>query len=110
MFAKTSSSGFTRYFALRLNSADSSALFEYRPEGLNTGFQSILISGLSLGSEGYHHLAVTVYDRSLLVYRDGVLHTHANLIGSLEDGPGTLYLGGIPDISSDFFSGTCLAH
>ena len=105
MFAKTSTSGLTRYFTLRLNSVDNSALFEYRPEGLNTGFQTVLITDLSLGAEGYRHLVVTVYDSSLLVYLNGVLHTHANLIGSLEDGPGTLYLGGIPGTSSEYFSG-----
>ena len=108
VFAKTSSSGLTRYYGLRISSSDDTALFEYRPEGLSGGFRTAVITDLSLSGDQLHHLAVTVYDRSVLVYINGGLHAHVTLTGSLEDGPGTMYLGGIPG-TSNFFSGEIMS-
>ena len=104
MFAKTTTSGVTRFYTLRLNLAGGTALFEYRPEGLDVGFRTASIPGFALVDGQFHHLAVSVYDSTLLVYLDGRLHYQTMLTGAVEDGQGVLHLGGLP-AGNAFFSG-----
>lgn len=109
VFAKTTSSGLTRFYALRLNSAEGTALFEYRPEGLNGGFRTTSIPGLTVADGQFHHLAVSVYDNGLSVYLDGQLHHQTTLTGALEDGQGIVSIGGLP-AGSNFFSGVWMRY
>ena len=104
VFAKSTTSGLTRFYTLRVNAAEGTALFEYRPEGLDIGFRTASIPGLALADGQFHHLVVSVYGRTLLVYLDGRLLHQAVLTGVVEDGQGTLHLGGLPGGNS-YFSG-----
>lgn len=104
VFAKSTASGLTRFYALRVNSADNTAVFEYRPEGLDEGFRTLAIPGLNLTGDDYHHLGISVYGTALWVYLNGRLHHQTTLTGALEDGVGVISLGGIPT-GNAFYSG-----
>ena len=104
VFAKSTTNGVTRFYALKLSSDDSTALFEYRPEGLDAGFRTVLIPDVNLADGGAHTLLVSVYGSALFLFVDGSLHHQSLLVGPVEDGPGSLLLGTVLG-SSAFFSG-----
>ena len=94
MFAKTTVSGITSFYALYLNSEGQSATFEYRHEGLEEGFRTVFLTEVNLADGRFHHIAVSVYGRGFALYVDGQLHGGPRmLIASLEDGVGVFFLG-----------------
>ncbi len=94
VFAKTTLTGLTTFYALYLNSSEQRASFEYRPEGLDQGSRTLILNGVSVDDGNFHHFAITVYGMDFALYVDGVVHgSHVSLIGTLEDGPGTLNIG-----------------
>lgn len=93
LFAKTTATGLTTFYALYLNSLDQAITFEYRPEGLDEGSRSLLLQNVSL-TDGLHHLAVSVFEDSMALYLDGRLYqSRMPLLRVLEDGPGTVMIG-----------------
>ena len=94
VFAKTTVSGLTTFYALYLNSTEQRAYFEYRPEGLDQGSRTLILDGVDFADGNFHHFAVTVYGADFALYVDGRLHrSRMSLIGALEDGPGILFIG-----------------
>ena len=93
MFAKTTPSGLTSFYALFLDSTEQSAFFEYRPEGLDEGFRTLLLERVNLSDGQLHHIAMTVFGNSFSFFVDGELHSTLSLIAALEDGPGEVFLG-----------------
>lgn len=94
VFAKTTVTGLTTFYGLRLSSTQQRAFFEYRPEGLEQGSRTLTLDGINLADGELHHLAVTVYGRDFALFLDGRLHqSPIRLVGVLEDGPGILYIG-----------------
>lgn len=93
LFAKTTATGLTTFYALFLNSIDQTAIFEYHPEGLDEGSRSLVLPDVSV-TDGLHHIAVSVFEDSVALYLDGRLHrTRMSLLRVLEDGPGTVMIG-----------------
>ena len=95
MFAKTSLSGLTIFYALFLNSSSRTARFEYHPEGLDRGFRSLEFQNVDYADNTLHHFAISVFGRSVALFMDGVLHNNQRrtLVATLEDGPGTILVG-----------------
>lgn len=94
VFAKTTLSGLTTFYGLRLNSTEGRAYFEYHPEGLEQGSRTLTLDGVNLADGEFHHFAVTVYGMTFALFLDGRLHqSRRSLIGTLEDGPGVLHIG-----------------
>ena len=94
VFAKTTQSGLTSFYALYLDSEVQSAVFEYRHEGLEQGFRTIPLSEINVADGRFHHIATSVYGNAFALYIDGQLHgSPPMLIATLEDGSGVLYLG-----------------
>lgn len=93
VFAKTTISGLTTFYALFLNSTEQRAYFEYRPEGLDQGFRTLVLEGVNFADGNFHHFAITVYGMDFAFFVDGRLHGARSLVGTLEDGPGVLYVG-----------------
>lgn len=95
VFAKTTLTGRTIFYALFLNSWDRTAYFQYRPEGLEQGFRTILLQDIELTDGLFHHIAVSIFGNSLGLYIDGRLHKsqRQTLQGTLEDGTGILLIG-----------------
>ena len=94
VFAKTTVSGLTTFYALFLNSTERRAYFEYRPEGLDQGSRTLVLDDIDFADGSFHHFAVTVYGANFALYVDGRLHrSRTVLIAPLEDGPGVLFLG-----------------
>lgn len=104
MFSKTTGSGITSFYSLFLNPLDQIALFEYRHEGLDEGFRTVLLPQVDIADGQFHHLTVSVYGSSLALFIDGQLHLdqHMQLIAALEDGPGVFFLGRKQGDSSRF--------
>ncbi len=93
IFAKTTTTGLTTFYALFLNSLERTATFEYRPEGLDEGSRSLVLQDVSV-TDGLHHIAISVYEDSVALYLDGRLHrARMPLLRVLEDGPGTVVIG-----------------
>lgn len=93
LFAKTTVSGLTTFYALFLNSIDQTATFEYHPEGLDEGSRSLVLQDVNV-TDGLHHISVSVFEDSVALYLDGRLHrTRMSLLRVLEDGPGTVMIG-----------------
>lgn len=104
-FAKATASGVTRFYALKLSSeGDSTALFEYRPEGLDAGFRTVAIPDVGVADGNTHNLLVSVYGNAFFLFLDGKLHFQSFLVGPVEDGPGSLLVGTVSG-SLTFFSG-----
>lgn len=94
IFAKTTLTGFTTFYALLLNSSEGRVYFEYHPEGLSEGFRTLVVDGVDISDGTFHHFAVSVYGVSFALYLDGRVHNSRDtLLNTLEDGPGILYLG-----------------
>ena len=93
LFAKTTQTGLTTFYALRLSSNEQAIYFDYRPEGLDEGFRTLSITGIDLSDGQLHHIAVSVFGANLALFVDGQLYTTQSLIAALEDGPGVLFLG-----------------
>lgn len=95
VFAKTSLSGLTIFYALFLNSSARTARFEYHPEGLDSGFRSLEFQNVQLDDAALHHFAISVFGSSIALFIDGVLHNgqRRTLVATLEDGPGVTFLG-----------------
>jgi len=94
VFAKTTQSGLTSFYALYLDSEEQSAEFEYRHEGLEQGFRTIPLREVNVADGRFHHIATSVYGNAFALYIDGQLHgSPPMLIATLEDGSGVLYLG-----------------
>ena len=95
VFAKTSLSGLTVFYALFLNSSARTARFEYHPEGLDSGFRSLEFRNVNFTDATLHHFAVSVFGSSVALFVDGVLHNsqRRTLVATLEDGPGTTLVG-----------------
>ena len=104
LFAKSTTNGVTRFYALKLSSEDDTALFEYRPEGLDEGFRTVLVPDVDFADGVTHTLLVSVYGNAFFLFVDGNLHFQSLLVGPVEDGPGSLLLGTVSG-SSVFFSG-----
>ena len=103
VFAKTTPSGLTTFYGLRLNSTEGRAYFDYRPEGLEQGSRTLTLEGVNLADGEFHHFAVTVYGRDFALFLDGRLHQgRVSLIGTLEDGPGIFHIGRRPNDPSRF--------
>ena len=102
MFAKSTTNGVTRFYALKLSSDDNTGLFEYRPEGLDAGFRTVLIPDLNVADGDSHTLLVSVYGNALFLFVDGNLHFQSELVGPVEDGPGSLLLGAALGSSASF--------
>lgn len=108
IFAKTTESGLTSFYALYLDSIAQTALFEYRHEGLDEGFRVLTITGVALGDGTSHHLALLVFGDRLVLFVDGHVHREETLIAALEDGPGELFLGQRRDSSLRYEGMYCL--
>lgn len=94
VFAKTTASGLTTFYALYLQSSEQRARFEYRPEGLDQGSRTLTLDDVNLADGDFHHFAITVYGMDFALFVDGRLHrSRVSLIGTLEDGPGILHVG-----------------
>ena len=94
IFAKTTVTGLTTFYALYLNSSEQRAYFEYRPEGLDQGSRTLILDGVNVADGNFHHFAVIVYGMDFAFFMDGHLHrSRERLIGALEDGTGVLYIG-----------------
>lgn len=93
LFAKTTQTGLTSFYTLRLNSDEQTIYFDYRPEGLDEGFRTLALSGIDLSDGSFHHIAVSVFGADFALFVDGQLLESQSLIATLEDGPGVLYLG-----------------
>ena len=105
IFAKSAGEGTTRFYALHLNSVSQTAKFEYRPEGLDSGFRTVMFSDIDIADGLFHHIAVTVYGDYFLFYLDGAVAYQTILSGVVEDGPGKLCFGKLPN-NDDFFEGS----
>ena len=94
VFAKTTRSGLTSFYALYLNTTQQTAYFEYRHESLDEGFRTISLPQVNLADGQFHHIAVAVFGNDFALYIDGRLRSpRRTLIAALEDGPGILFLG-----------------
>ena len=94
VFAKTTESGITRFYALFIESAQNTARFEYRPEGLDEGFRTLSLQDVNVADGEFHHIGVSVFGDTFALFIDGKLHSsRQRLIAALEDGPGMLFLG-----------------
>ena len=94
VFAKTTQSGLTSFYALYLNSTQQTAYFEYRHESLDEGFRTISLPQVNLADGQFHHVAVAVFGSDFALFIDGRLHSpRRTLIAALQDGPGILFLG-----------------
>lgn len=93
LFAKTTPTGLTTFYSLYFNSNDQTAYFEYRPEGLDEGYRTVVLNGIDVSNDGFHHIAVSVFGNDLAVFVDGKQRFSQSLIASLEDGPGVLFIG-----------------
>lgn len=94
IFAKTTQSGLTSFYALYLNSTQQTARFEYRHESLEEGFRTLVLPQVNVADGQFHHLTVAVFGDNFALFVDGQLHSpRRTLIAALEDGPGVLFLG-----------------
>ena len=94
VFAKTTPTGLTTFYALFLNSNDQTVSFEYRPEGLDEGSRSLVLQNVNIFNGDFHHLAVSVFGDSFALFVDGQIYgSRRLLLGALEDGPGTVMIG-----------------
>ena len=106
VYAKTTQSGLTSFYALSLDSEEQSAEFEYRHEGLEQGFRTLPLREVNVADGRFHHIATSVYGNAFALYIDGQLHgSPPMLIAALEDGSGVLYLGH-RQANTSRFSGT----
>ena len=106
VFAKTTQSGLTSFYALYLDSEVQSAVFEYRHEDLEQGFRTIPLREVNVADGIFHHIATSVYGNAFALYIDGQQHgSPLMLISALEDGSGVLYLGH-RQANNSRFSGT----
>ena len=107
MFGKTTVSRLTTFYALYLDSVEQTALFEYRHEGLDQGFRTLLLEDVAIADGTIHHIAVEVFGDNFALFVDGGLHSRHQLIAALEDGPGETFLGQRQE-DSDKYAGTVL--
>ena len=93
LFAKTSQTGLTTFYGLRFDSEEQTAYFDYRPEGLDEGYRTLVLSGVGIAGGGLHHVAVSVFGADFALFIDGQVIFRQSLIATLEDGPGVLFIG-----------------
>lgn len=93
LYAKTTPTGLTTFFALRFASDSQTVYFEYRPEGLDEGFRTVIMTGVDVTDGGLHHVALSVFGDDLTLFLDGRPRLSQSLIASLEDGPGVFFIG-----------------
>ena len=102
MFAKATDSGATHFYGLHINSKTNVALFEYHPEGLDSGFRTVSVLNFYVADDIYHHVAIAVHGDTFLLYLDGTLFQQTLLSGVLEDGIGKMYFGKVPGSNAVF--------
>ena len=93
LFAKTTPTGLTTFFGLRLDSETQTVYFDYRPEGLDEGYRTVAVTGVNVSDGRLHHVAVSVFGSDLILFLDGRSHLQQSLIAALEDGPGVFFIG-----------------
>ena len=94
VFAKTTVSGNTTFYALYLNSTEQRAYFEYRQENLTEGYRTLNLYNVNLADGDFHHFAVAVYGTYFALFVDGRLHrSWMRLDGVLHDKQGMLCVG-----------------
>ena len=108
VYAKSTPSGLTEFHALYLNSTSQSVQFQYHPEGLQSGYNTLNVAGVNIADGSFHHVAVSVYGNSFALFVDGLLlGQRYTLNAPVEDGVGVFYLGRTVAISP-LFSGTVM--
>ena len=93
LFAKTTPTGLTTFFALRFDSGAQTVYFEYRPEGLDQGFRTVAMTDIDVSDGGLHHIAISVFGSDLTLFVEGQPRFRQSLIAALEDGPGVFFIG-----------------
>ena len=93
LFAKTTQTGLTTFYSLRFDSNEQAVYFDYRPEGLDEGYRTVVLAGVDISRGGLHHVAVSVFGADFALFIDGQLQFSQSLIAVLEDGPGVLFIG-----------------
>lgn len=91
LISKSNSDGSDIVYAVSITEA--SLTFHYRPNSIVTDYTSLVISGIYLSSNFWHHVAVTVYENDFALYINGSIENATGLIGAISDSQLDVYLG-----------------
>ncbi len=94
MASKSSSNGDDRTYAVSVT--ESSVVFDYLPNTVDSGYSTVTIDNLDLSSVYWHHIAIAVYSDDFALYINGTFEKALGLVASIDDtATDTLYLGQI---------------
>ena len=94
MVSKASNNGDDRTYAVSVT--ESSVVFDYLPETVDSGYSTLTLNNLDLSSSYWHHIAITVYSDDFALYINGTFEKALGLVASIDDtATDTLYLGQI---------------
>jgi hypothetical protein len=99
LLSKANADGTDRVYAISVTG--STLTFDYHPSSLiSVGYSSLTVDSLSLLSNAWHHIAVTVYENDFALYVNGTVQRATSLTSSIFESDDTVYLGQIaPDIN-----------
>ena len=94
LLSQASINGNDRTYAVTVT--ESSVVFDYHPNTIDSGYSTLIIDNLDLSSSYWHHIAITVYDNDFALYINGTFDRAMGLVSSIDHSAlNTLYLGQI---------------